>query len=360
MKRILTTAALLLSATAAVAQTTGGSSMISPGKLEQLVRDSLPACQDLKLTPSDLEPPLPNFHATMFKAESKGGYCDGQYVAVVSPTGGFYFNMPWFLSPEKMSVEDKLKDFMWQSMHQNATATVGTTRTADGLLPATIYSVSEQGKTPLEGEVDPLGRVFFLGHFKRPNSDIRSARIDNLKPVLANAPAKGPADAAVTVVEFSDFQCPSCKHASEYMTPVMAKHADKVRYVRYDLPLVNNHPWAFGAAMAGRAIYRQKPEAFWDYKKAIYENQDKLSAFTLEDFARGFAQDHDLDMKRYDADVNSQEIRNELLRGVGLAFSNDVSMTPTYLVNGRAVDPGQDGGQLLATVESLLGQTASK
>lgn len=360
MKRILTTAAILLSATAVFAEAPATSSPISPAKLEQLVRDSLPACTDLKLTPSDLERPIPNFHATMFKAESKGGYCDGQYVAVVSPTGGFYFGMPWFLDTEQKPIEEKLKAFMWQSMHQNAAATVGTVRTSDGLLPATIYSISEQGKVPLEGEVDPLGRVFFLGHFKRPNADTRAARLEGMKSAFATAPTEGAAKPQITVVEFSDFQCPSCRHAADYMTPIMEKYSDRVRYIRYDLPLVNNHPWAFGAAIAGRAIYRQKPELFWDYKKAIYSNQDKLSTFTLDDFARGFAQDHDLDMKKYDADVNSQEIRNELLSAIGLAFSNDISSTPTYLVNGQIAEPGANGEVLLARVESLLGQAAAK
>ena len=62
---------------------------------------------------------------------------------------------------------------------------------------------------------------------------------------------------------------------------VVKKYGDQVRYIRYDLPLVSMHPWAFSATMAGRAIYRQKPELFWAYKKEVYENQDKISAFTI-------------------------------------------------------------------------------
>jgi len=108
------------------------------------------------------------------------------------------------------------------------------------------------------------------------------------------------------------------------------------------------------AAIAGRAIYRQKPEAFWQYKKWVYENQDKLTAFTLDDFARGFAGDHDLDMKQYDADIESELVRDQLLKGVGAAFSNDVRATPTYMINGTYVDSGDDGKALETYVEGLL------
>ena len=68
----------------------------------------------------------------------------------------------------------------------------------------------------------------------------------------------------------------------------------------------------------------------------------------------GFAQDHELDLKKFDADVNSPELRTEILRGLGAAFVNDVRATPTYLVNGVNVDPGNDGKALADYVEKVL------
>ena len=99
---------------------------------------------------------------------------------------------------------------------------------------------------------------------------------------------------------------------------------------------------------------RQKPELFWDYKEQVYANQDKLNAFTIDDFARHFAQDRDLDLKKYDADVASPELQASILAGAGVAFSNDVRATPTYMVNGTTVDPGNDGKALEAYVAALL------
>jgi protein-disulfide isomerase len=92
------------------------------------------------------------------------------------------------------------------------------------------------------------------------------------------------------------------------MKPILEAHPDKVRYIRYDTPLVTIHPWALAAAIAGRAVWHQKPDLFWKYKEQIYANQEKLSAFTIDEFARGFASDHDLDMKKYDADVQSHRL----------------------------------------------------
>jgi protein-disulfide isomerase len=114
------------------------------------------------------------------------------------------------------------------------------------------------------------------------------------------------------------------------------------------------HPWALPAAVAGRAVWRQKPDLFWTYKEKVYENQEKLSAFTIDEFTRGFAQDHELDMAKYDADVKSPELAASIVNGVGTAFSNDVRATPTYFVNGAVVDPGNEGKKLAEYVSSLL------
>ena len=118
--------------------------------------------------------------------------------------------------------------------------------------------------------------------------------------------------------------------------------------------LVTMHPWAFAAAVAGRAIYRQKPDLFWQYKEQVYANQEKLNAFTIEDFARGFAQDHDLDLKKYDADIANPDIQASLLNGLGAAFSGDIRATPTYMVNGTLVDAGNEGKYLMDYVAGLV------
>jgi protein-disulfide isomerase len=322
-------------------------------KLDKAVRDALPFCADAKVKYTEAPSKLPQrFKGTLVQVESASHVCSGQYVAVVSPTGGLYLGTPWPIgNAEGKTVEDKLKAFTWQNMQQNMTAEIKGKPTDDGLLPVTLWQATENGRMPLYGFVDPYGTTFFFGNFKRIDADVLPQRTKALDPLVAKMPVKG--SGAVTIVEFSDFQCPSCRRAAGWVDPIVTKYEGKVRYVRYDLPLTG-HPWAFPAALAGRAIHRQKPELFWDYKKTVYANQDQLNPFTFWDWARGWAEDHDLDLKKYDADLENAELRAEILQGAGFALSNDVRATPTYLVNGAIVDAGEEGKALAAYVDKLL------
>jgi len=324
-------------------------------KLDRAVKAALPVCADLQVEYSELGLKLPErFVGTVVKMQSKQNSCQGQLAAVLSPTGGFYLGSPWPIeSEEGKTVEEKLTNFTWRNLHENVTVEIDRTRNDDGLFPTALWQTTENGKMPLRGAIDPQGKFFFFGSFRRLAGDVRAERAKKFQPLLANLPVKGAADAAITIVEFSDFQCPSCKRSSGYADAILTKFGDKARYVRYDLPL-GGHAWAFAAALAGRAIYRQKPDLFWEYKKQVYANQENLNAFTFWDWARGWAEDHDLDLAKYDADLQSADIKSTILNGAGEAFSNDVRATPTFMINGAIVDAGEEGKGLIAYLETLV------
>ena len=325
-------------------------------RADKLIDESLPICsEEAKVTKVRLQHKLPvNLMGDVVRVESKRPGCDGQWVALTTTGGDFYIGSPWFLDDTEGTLEQKLQSFTLKALQESWTATVDRTRTRDGFFPVTLYQTTERGKLPFTGLIDPEGTMFFFGRFIPLSSDVRTERMKALDTYLRDAPSTGAAKPAVTVVEFSDFECPSCQHAAHYLKPILDKYGSQVRYIRYDLPLMQMHPWALTAAVAGRAVLRQKPELFWDYKEYIYSNQDKLSAFTIDDFARNFAKDHDLDMTKYDADVNSADLRNTLISGAGAALSTDVRATPTYMVNGAFVDPGTDGKALENYVAGLL------
>lgn len=352
-KTVLFLAAALLAASAYAADVPAQNPVDE--KIEKLVRESIPYCADSKIAFSDLRSEFPSYlKGRVVTVKSSRPLCEGQYVSVLSPAGKFYLGSPWFLDKDLgATLEERLKNFTWKYLQQNVTPIIESKINADGLQKVTLNQTTERGKIPLEGYIDPQGMVFFLGEFQPMEGDVRRARAKWLEPSLARYPAEGASKPEVTVVEFSDFQCPSCKYASGYLHPILSKYGDKVRYVRFDLPLMQAHPWAFSAAVAGHAIHRQKPEVFWQYKKAVYDNQDKLNAFTFDDWARSFAADHDLDMAKYDADVASPEVQKTILEGIGVAFSSGVRATPTYVVNGLQVDAG-DGGKALETYVAEL------
>lgn len=356
LKRLLLTIPALLLATSVVADEAKPAVPSLGARAEKLIAETLPVCSVASTpTRNALVHKLPNnMVGNVVQVDSARGACQGQWVTIRSNEGGFYMGIPWFLDEVQGTLEEKLKAFTWKNMQEAYTPVIDRTKTREGLYRVKLLQTTESGKLPMEGEIDPAGTVFFIGHFHPLAEDGRAARIKELEHFLAESPVTGAAKPEVTVIEFSDFECPSCQHAAGFLKPIMATHSDKVRYIRYDVPLVMMHPWAFSAAVAGRAIYHQKPELFWKYKEQVYDNQEKLSAFTIEEFARGFASDHELDLKRYDAEVASPELKAEILNGVGLAFTNDVRATPTYLVNGTFVDPGADGKPLEKFVEGLL------
>lgn len=357
VKRLLLTTALLLAAAPIFADDDPPAPPQSP-KADKLVTASLPICStDMKVKRMGMMHKLPgNLVGTVVRADSDRAACQGQWVAIESQGGDLYFGMPWFLDDEAAlpTLEEKLKTFGYSAFRNPFEVKVDRTRTRNGFFKVVLTQITESGKIPLEGEVDPEGKMFLMGHFLPMDADASAERLKAFAPYVAKAPTEGAASPKVTIIEFSDFECPSCRLASGYMEPILKKYGSDVRYVRYDLPLLSVHPWAFSAAVAGRAIYRQKPEAFWAFKKQIYENQDKLSAFTIDDYMRNFAQDHELDMKKYEADLASPEVRSEILNGEGVAFANNIMGTPTYVINGRTVDHG-DGKPLEAYVAKLMG-----
>src|SRR5262249_4034811 len=92
--------------------------------------------------------------------------------------------------------------------------------------------------------------------------------------VAATGPARGQAQAPVTIIEFADFQCPYCQQAEEVLRTVMANHGDAVRLVFRNLPLSNVHPNATIAAIAGVCADRQGK--FWDMHDAMFTDQKAL------------------------------------------------------------------------------------
>lgn len=324
-------------------------------RLDKAVRASVTVCPDatIKYEASPVKMPT-GFKSILVLTESKHQQCQGQMIAVLTGAGGFFLGSPWPIAQEDgKTVEEKLTAFTMRNLHEAMTVEVTRKPTEDGLWPVTLVQSTEAGKLSLSGFADPQAQVFFMGSFRRLSGDVVAQRTKSFDTYVANMPVKGPATGAITILEFSDFQCPSCRRASGYVDAVIAKHPEQVRYIRYDLPLAG-HPWAFPAALAGRAVYRQNPELFWQYKKNVYDNQDQLTAFMFWDWARKWAEDHDLDLKRYDADLANADIKAEILKGAGVAFSNDVRATPTYMVNGTIVDYGEEGKGLAEYVDKLL------
>ena len=96
-----------------------------------------------------------------------------------------------------------------------------------------------------------------------------------------NGPSRGPADAPVTVVEFSDLQCPHCKEAQPTIDKLMAEEKN-ARLVFQNFPLPS-HDWAAKAAYYGDCIGRTSPDAFWKYVASVYDAQKDITASNADE-----------------------------------------------------------------------------
>jgi protein-disulfide isomerase len=148
-------------------------------------------------------------------------------------------------------------------------------------------------------------------------------------------PSKGPSNARVTIVEFSDYQCPYCARAEGVITNILAKYPNDVRLVYRDFPLTSIHPNAEIAAEAADCAYQLG--GFWDYHGRLFQNQNKLSR---EDLGR-YAEDVGLDPKEFagclDGGRGKPGVERDLREGTLLGITG----TPTFYINGKMLSGAQ-------------------
>jgi|SoiMethySBSTD1v2_1073268.scaffolds.fasta_scaffold03480_14 protein-disulfide isomerase len=149
-------------------------------------------------------------------------------------------------------------------------------------------------------------------------------------------PAKGGGSSApVTIVEFSDFQCPYCSRAETVVDEVMKKYGDKVRLVYRDYPL-SFHPNAENAAMASECAEEQGK--YWEMHKAMFANQQKLGAPELIETAGGLG----LDKDKFKTCLDSGKFRPEVQKDFQDGQKVGVTGTPTFFINGVMIVGARD------------------
>ncbi len=141
-------------------------------------------------------------------------------------------------------------------------------------------------------------------------------------------PSQGSVNAPVTVVMFTDFQCPACSATHPVLKRVLAEYAGKVRFVVRDFPLTQIHQNAFRAALAADGAGAQGK--YFEYVELLYTNQKSLDAASLKQFASQLG----LDRKRFDADLDSEKYSAEVRKDIEDGKKYGINGTPTIFVNG--------------------------
>lgn len=144
-------------------------------------------------------------------------------------------------------------------------------------------------------------------------------------------PAKGPEDAPVVIVEFTDYQCPFCKrYADEVLGPLLEEYDDEIRYVIRNFPLPEVHPFAHKAAEAAECAFEQGDDEFWKMHDLLFANQSALSADDL----KGYARDVGLSGGDFDSCLTKGEKEDVVAKDIAEARSIGATGTPTFVING--------------------------
>jgi predicted DsbA family dithiol-disulfide isomerase len=150
---------------------------------------------------------------------------------------------------------------------------------------------------------------------------------------LADSPARGPASAPITIVVWSDYECPACGYAVPLLEEILEKHANEVRLVHKLFPL-KAHPHSRQAARAALAAKQQGK--YWEMEKLLFANQRKLEDADLE----GYAQSLKLDVLRFRRDLADPKAEEVIERDGAEANKQGLSGTPFIVINGREFDLG--------------------
>jgi protein-disulfide isomerase len=212
----------------------------------------------------------------------------------------------------------------------------GRARLAAGMAPDKLYATlaTENWKVPQE----------------EPDDDEKEDTTTVWNVPVVGAPVRGVASAPVTIVEFSDYQCPYCKRVEPALKQVVSTYGDKVRIVWRDEPL-SFHPRALPAAELAREARAEKGEAgFWAAHDALFDSQPALADSDLDRIAKTLG----LDAGKARSAIDKSRYQAQIDRDGDLADDLEASGTPHFFVNGRRLVGAQPFEKFAALIDEEL------
>lgn len=259
-----------------------------------------------------------------------------------------------------LPTEDTVNSFLFQMFGYDATVTwkVEDIRPSEvpGLAEVTVILtnpqgsnqnkllVSSDGKHAISGEVLPFGA--------KPFDDAR-AKLE--KDV--NGPAKGPAKAPVTIVEFSDMQCPHCQKAAPVIEQLLAQEPD-AHFVFQNFPLPA-HNWAAKAAAYVDCVGRASNDAVWKFIDKTFEDQSNITETNVDEKLKAIVTASGVSADEMAACADKSATKARVEASVQLGKSVGVTGTPTLFINGRSVPGGAPAEVIKKIVDFAASQEKS-
>jgi len=174
----------------------------------------------------------------------------------------------------------------------------------------------------------------FIGKLKEKVRVTIALEPPRQKVAAAGHPSKGPTDAPIELIEFSDFQCPFCQRANPTVEQVLKTYGNRIHFVYRHFPLPN-HPNARPAAEAAACADEQG--RYWQFHDELFGNPAKLTDADLKEHAVAAG----LDPSKFNACVDGRRFKNDVDKDVKEGSAVGVSGTPAFFMNGRALEGAQ-------------------
>lgn len=195
------------------------------------------------------------------------------------------------------------------------------------------------------------GKYMVLGELIDSEANPLKETMDKIS--LDNVPVKGDKNAKVTVVEYSDFQCPFCSRASDMLPKILEEYKGKVKifYKQFPLP---SHDWADEAAAASVCTYQQGGnDKFWKFHDLVFNKQKEITSEKSKEQLLGFAKQVGVDGEGFEKCLDSADVAARVQREIVEGQSVGINSTPTFVVNGLPV-PGADYAKLKEAIDANL------
>ncbi len=176
-----------------------------------------------------------------------------------------------------------------------------------------------------------------------------------LAALAEDVPFKGNADAPVTIIEFSDFQCPYCSRAANTVEQILKKYPNDVKFVFQHFPL-NFHPWAKPAAIASECAAAQNGDAFWNLHDNYFKDQKALNPGNVLAKSKEYLAGAEIDMEKWSTCAENKESAEHKAASAAVDAAmatgqkHGVSGTPGFFVNGHFLN----GAQPISAFEPLI------
>ena len=167
-------------------------------------------------------------------------------------------------------------------------------------------------------------------------------------PVSQHDHTQGTKTATLQLVEYGDYQCPSCGDAYLVLKDVIRELGNNVVFIFRNFPLTDIHPEAFEAALAAEAAALQSK--FWEMYDLLFQNQAYLSENDLFAYAERIG----LDQERFRQDIQSQALTSKIEANIKSGLKCGVSGTPTFFINGEKYEGDWQGDGLIQFLKGLL------